>query len=151
MSFHPPDPTKRPQNVTIQYNSADWDPNGGPIQVGYPSWVNPISAWLGRSFHELGLKELRGFTSGVLLGWSWLAVSLDPTTQTRSSSEAFLRSALKETQDLIIYKSTLAKRILFEDRSARSVVVDTGGLAYNLTAKKEVILAAGVVSTTPPI
>ena len=116
------------------------------MQVGYPAWVNPISAWLGLSFLELGLKELQSFTSGTLLGWSWLASNLDPTTQTRSSSETFLRSALKETPNLTVYKSTLAKRILFKEGTAKGVVVESGGLAYNLTANKEVILSAGVVS-----
>ena len=144
--FNEPDNSKRPANATANFNNSDWSSSGGPMQVGYPAWVNPISAWLGRSFDELGLKKLPSLMSGTLLGWSWLALNLDPNTQTRSSSEAFLKKALEETPNLIVYKSTLAKTIFFENGIAKGVTVESGGLAYNLTSNKEVILSAGVVS-----
>lgn len=144
-NFTPPDATERPQNSTAQYNASDWSPTGGPVQVGYSSWVNPVSSWLGLAFKELGLNELPSLLSGTLIGWSWLAVELDSVTQTRSSSEAFLKEALEETTNLAVYKSTLAKNILFEKGSAIGVIVDSGGVTYNLSAKKEVILSAGVM------
>ena len=115
------------------------------MQVSYASWVNPISSWLGLSFQELGLKELQSLTSGTLLGWSWLAEDLDPVSQTRSSSEAFLREALEETTNLALYKSTLAKKIIIEGGKAKGVSVDSGGVTYILSASKEVIICAGVV------
>ena len=143
--FTPPDAAQRPENATAQYNASDWSPAGGPVQAGYSSWVNPVSSWLGLAFKELGLNELPSLLSGTLIGWSWLTVELDPVTQTRSSSEAFLREALKETMNLAIYKSTLAKKIIFENRSAMGVIVDSGGVTYNISARKEVIVSAGVV------
>lgn len=119
------------------------------MQVGYSSWVNPISSWLGLAFEELGLKELPSLLSGNLLGWSWLSLTLDPLTQTRSSSEAFLREALVETTNLAVYKSTLAKKILFDNAEATGVSVDSGGIDYEISARKEVILSAGVVRANP--
>lgn len=41
---------------------------------------------------------------------------------------------------------TLAKRILFTGTVATGVTVDTAGAVYTLSARKEVILAAGSVS-----
>ena len=143
--FTPPDASQRPQNATAGFNASDWSPSGGPVQVGYSSWVNPVSSWLGLAFEELGLKELPSLLSGNLLGWSWLSLTLDPVTQTRSSSEAFLREALVETTNLAVYKSTLAKRILFENGEATGVSVNSGGIEYQISARKEVILSAGVV------
>ena len=87
--------------------------------------MNPIAVWLGRSFLELGFKELQALTSGTLLGWSWIAVSPDLMTQTRSIFEAFLRRALNETHDRILYQMTLAQKILFEEGRAGSVIIDT--------------------------
>ena len=145
--FHPPNNAQRPANATVRYNASDWSSSGGPMQVGYPSWVNPISAWLGLSFSELGLKRLTSLTSGTLLGWSWLALNLDPNTQTRSSSEAFLKRALEETPTVTVYKSTIAKKVFFANGAAKGVTVVSGGLAYNVSANKEVIISAGVVST----
>ena len=145
VNFTPPDATQRLQNSTAQYNASDWSSTGGPVQVGYSSWVNPVSSWLGLAFKELGLNELSSLLSGALIGWSWLTVELDSVTQTRSSSTAFLREALEETTNLIVYKSTLAKKILFENGSAKGVILDSGGITYNISARKEVVLSAGVV------
>ncbi|KAL8753031.1 MAG: hypothetical protein Q9184_005545 [Pyrenodesmia sp. 2 TL-2023] len=144
-NFTPPDASRRPQNATAQYNSSDWSPAGGPLQVSYSSWVNPVSSWLGLAFAELGLKELPSLLSGTLLGWSWLSVTLDPVTQTRSSSEVFLREALEKTTNLLVYKSTLAKKVLFGKGAAVGVALEGGGLQYNITAKREVIISAGVM------
>ena len=148
--FTPPDPTQRLQNSTARYNASDWSSTGGPVQVGYSSWVNPVSSWLGLAFKELGLNELPSLLSGALIGWSWLSVELDPVTQTRSSSSAFLREALKESVNLAVYKSTLAKKIIFEDGSATGVTIDSGGVVYSISARKEVILSAGVVRAVIP-
>lgn len=149
--FHPPDTGRRPSNATARYNASDWDSSGGPLQVGYSSWVNPVSSWLGLAFKELGLRELPSLLSGTLLGWSWLSVTLDPATQTRSSSESFLRVAIEENSNLVVYKSTIAKKIVFEDCSAKSVIVDSGGAIYNISANKEIVLSAGVVSYSQKI
>lgn len=146
--FTPPS-SERPSNATAQYNISDWSPAGGPVQAGYSSWVNPISSWLGLAFRELGLKELPSLLSGIQIGWSWLTVELDPATQTRSSSTAFLREGLEKSTNFYIYKSTLAKKIIFEDSVASGVIVDSGGIIYNITARKEVILSAGVVRNRP--
>ena len=70
--------------------------------------------------------------------------TINATTQTRDSSEtSFLRSQL-DNYNLVVYQSTLGKRILFDDsKTATGVVVDSEGLSYVLTATKEVILSAG--------
>ncbi|KAL8788586.1 MAG: hypothetical protein Q9195_007230 [Heterodermia aff. obscurata] len=141
-SFHP-QAEDNANNVTIPYNSSDWDPAGGPVQVSYPAWINPVSSWLSLAFTEIGLEPLKSFMSGALLGWSWLAMELDPVTQTRSSSEAFLRKSFAKDINLILYKNTLTKRIVFAGKTATSVTVDSGGLLYNISAREEIILAAG--------
>ena len=147
--FQPPDNAQRLSNSSAQYNASDWSSTGGPLHVSYASWVNPVSSWLARSFAELGLDELRSFMSGTLLGWSWLAVTLDPSTQTRSSSEYFLRDALAESTNLMVYKNTLAKQIIFTNGRASGVRVDSSGVVYDLHARKEIILSAGVVCLPP--
>ena len=144
VQFHP-QADDNANNVTIPYDSSDWDPAGGPVQVSYPAWINPVSSWLGLAFAEIGLKPLKSFMGGALLGWSWLAVELDPLTQTRSSSEAYLRKSFAQNTNLILNKNTLAKRIVFTGKTATSVTVDSGGLLYNISAREEIILAAGVV------
>ncbi|RYP72910.1 hypothetical protein DL771_003948 [Monosporascus sp. 5C6A] len=65
----------------------------------------------------------------------------------RSSSAEFLREAFVESPNLVIYKSTLAKRILFDALDARGAVVNSGGIEYTITANREVIMSAGVVNS----
>ncbi|KAH8672143.1 putative choline dehydrogenase [Tricladium varicosporioides] len=143
--FHPADNSKRPQNSSAKYNVSDWSTSGGPAHVGYSSWVNPISSWLNVGFKEMGIKELTSLLSGNLMGWAYIALELNPTTQTRSSSEEFLSDALEKTTNLMLYKNTLAKKITFKNGVGTGVVVESGGLSYNLTANREVILSAGVL------
>lgn len=95
----------------------------------------------------MGFRKLPGFFDGRLFGWSYFAYSLDPTSQTRSSSEtSFLRDALSHTTNLNFYKSTLAKKIILENcKVATGVLVNTAGVEYKLYARREVILSAGAV------
>lgn len=149
-SYTPPDNTKRLENASADYVAEDWDTSGGPLQVSYASWVNPVSTWLKSGFEALGMPSIPSFYGGSLIGWSWLAVTLDPDTQVRSSAQAMLQEAFNEAPNLYIYKSTLARKILFNGTTAIGVIVDSGGLTYNITATREVIVSAGVVSRTSP-
>lgn len=89
-----------------------------------------------------------GLTSGDLLGWSYVTTTVDSQTQTRSSSEtSYLREALAETMNLEVYKTTVAKQVLFDStKRATGVRVDSGGYEYEISAKEEVIVSAGAVS-----
>ena len=71
--------------------------------------------------------------------------TIDAKTQTRESSETgFLQLALRQG-NLIVYQSALAKRILFGgNKTATGVLVETRGSQYTISAKREVILSAGV-------
>ncbi len=84
-------------------------------------------------------------SDGNIFGFGYTAFTLDSRTQTRSSSEtSYLREALLKTTNLAIYKNTLAKKVLFDERNrASGVVVESGGISYTLNATKEVIISAG--------
>lgn len=147
--FHPPDDQRsRLPNSTTTYNQSVFSADGGPLQVGYPAWVNPISSWIGLGLTALGLQQLPGLADGNIFGWGYTAFTQDPQTQTRSSSEAsYLREALRQTTNLAVYKNTIAKKVLFDtEKQATGVIVNSGGVTYQINATKEVILSAGVVS-----
>lgn len=92
------------------------------------------------------MEELPDFVSGNLYGYQYASQTIDGTTQTRSSSEtSYLRTAISNNTQLQVYKSTLAKQILFgRNKTATGVLVDTSGVKYSLMARKEVIVSAGV-------
>ena len=148
VSFQQPNNDIRSVNSTPEYDSSAFSADGGPLRVSYPNYANAFSSWAKLALKELGLEERLGFMSGSLLGFQYTAMSLDRETQTRSSSEtSFLRTALQSTSNLNIYKSTLAKKIIFNsNKQAMGVLINTAGVNYALSANKEVILSAGAVS-----
>lgn len=144
--FTPPNYAKREAGGPVVFDASAFS-SGGPLQVSYSNFWEPMTDYVRNAFTSLGLKALSGFNSGHLLGFAEFTVTIDPHHQTRSSSEtAFLQSAI-ENSTLQVYKQTVAKKILFDaNKTATAVSVVTGGISYVLSAKKEIILAAGAVN-----
>lgn len=145
-NFTPPNEETRFANASTPHDASTYIKDGGPVQVGYPNWANPISSWLEKGLEGLGLKPLPGaLADGKIWGYAYPPSSMDSKTQSRSSSStSYLRDALKKTTNLNIYKNTLAKKVLFdENKKAVGAVVESGGVEYELTANKEVIVSAG--------
>lgn len=145
-NFTPPNKETRLANASTLFNASLYSPNGGPVQVSYPNWANPISSWIQKGLEALGLPILPGgLADGNFWGYAYPASSIDPHTQSRSSAEvSYLREALSETTNLNLYKNTLAKQILFDgDKMAYGAMVESGGLQYTINATREVIVSSG--------
>lgn len=146
--FNPPNNVLRAGNASVSYNPAGFTPGGGPLQVSVPIFANPFSSFAKIAFEKLGFATAADFVSGVLSGVQYNMNTIDPKGQTRSSSQtSFMDMALKTTS-LQIYNGTFAKRILFNGKQAGGVLVNTRGVEYVLSARKEVIVSAGAVSHT---
>lgn len=92
-----------------------------------------------------------GLNAGVLNGSAFSTLTVDPRNGHRSSSESsFLQAALQNGTAPTIYKNTFAQKILFNGTTATGVQVQAAGsfgtkpIDYTLTARKEVIISAGV-------
>jgi choline dehydrogenase-like flavoprotein len=149
VNFTPPNKALRPKNSTITYNTTVFAQagQGGPLHVAYPNWENPITTWIGKSLSYLGLPQIPGLADGNIMGWGYTGFSIHPVAQIRDSSEtSYLREALQQTTNLNIYKNTLAKKIIFDtENKAIGVLVNSGGIEYQINATSEVILSAGAV------
>jgi choline dehydrogenase len=111
--FTPSPSGVRPVGTKPQFDTTDYSPSGGPLQVSYPNFASPAASWVARGFKAIGLKEVPGMQNGNLLGWTWIAQTIDPNTQVRSSSESsFLREAFQVNDNLAVYTSTLGKNDL---------------------------------------
>lgn len=132
-------------------STPEYDPEmlgtDGPLSVLYPKYAQPFGSWAAMGFEAIGLQSQSGFESGDLSGaYAYPLATIRNDDNTRESSEtAFLRPHLNVRQpNLIIFISTMAKRVLFdENRRATGVLVDTQGLQYTLRARREVIVSAG--------
>ncbi|KAF2671531.1 alcohol oxidase [Microthyrium microscopicum] len=152
MTFTPPRPTAQNVNATTSYDASAFLPtsnSSNPLQVSYPSFVQELSAYGPDAFRSIGLEEQAGFSSGVLHGFGTWTSTIDPTTGTRSSSEAsFLQEAFGREQ-LTVYVNTKAQNIIFDaNKTAIAVNVTSSSSAsdalyYTLSARKGILLAAG--------
>lgn len=146
VKFTPPNYSKRGSNSSVRFNPSAFG-TGGPLQVSYFNYFMPFSPYVSKALQTLGMKQIAGVNSGELIGFAEITASLDPGAEIRSSSEtSFLQQAMATTS-IQVYQSTLANRILFDGgKTATGVEVTTAGVTYLLSARKEVIVSAGVVS-----
>jgi choline dehydrogenase len=140
-----PDYTKRNTNATVTYNAAAFDNTlNGPLQISWPNWGSPLNTWIEQGFAAVGIPQAADFNSGSLFGYSWVSTTINPSGEVRDSSQtSFLAQAMANT-GISVYLRTMAKKILFKNGNVASgVQVQTLGITYTLTARKEVILSAG--------
>lgn len=144
LDFSPPNRDKRADNATAEYDRSSLG-DRGPIQVTFSNYAQAFASWVQKGMAEIGIKPIKGFTSGQLLGSSYVLETIQAKTQVRESSETgFLQPALPRG-NLIVFVESLAKKVVFDDKkTATGVRVSTGGKQYTLSAKKEVILSTGV-------
>lgn len=126
-------------------------PNGGPLHVSYSNYADAFGSWAQKAFIGVGMKLISSLNAGVLMGSSFSTLTIDPRNGYRSSSESsFLQAALQNGTAPVIFKNSFARKILFNGTTATGVLVTTAGaygipdLNYTLTARKEVIVSAGV-------
>lgn len=144
LDYTPPDSSKRAVNATPRVDLKTLGKGRGPLSVTFSNYAQAASSWVEKGFEAIGIQPIDGFTSGRLLGSSYVLETINASTQTRDSSEtAFLRPALG-SYSLTVYQSSLAKKILFNSsKAAVGVRIDSEGLMYTLTARQEVIVSAG--------
>lgn len=120
------------------------------LQVSHPNWALPMSSFAKDAFSSIGIPPLQDLSSGNILGAQYTPMTINPVDEKRSSSEAsYLQFALSSGRtNLKLFTKTLAKKIVFNGKTATGVLVaDANGTQYTITAKKEVILSAGAVCT----
>ena len=144
LRYTPPDMGKRAANATPDVDLSRLASGDGPLSITVANYANTASSWVKNAFHSIGISPINGFTSGSLIGSSYLLQTINASTQTRDSSEtSFLQSSLKNP-NFMVYQSTLGKRILFENETqASGVLVESAGMAYTLSARNEVVVSAG--------
>lgn len=146
----PPNLEKRKApNATVLYDSTAFDNQlHGPLQVSWANWVDPTQSWLARALQAIGqAMSPKGFSSGTINGGAWVPTSIDPRDATRSTSKSsYLEAALQDKKARItVHLHSQASRILFDrNKKAQGVTVISNGQQYVISAKKEVLLSAGV-------
>ncbi|KAJ5898499.1 hypothetical protein N7504_008787, partial [Penicillium tannophilum] len=143
-AFTPPNTNERAKNATAEYSIEGFESSGGPLQVSYANYAQPFSSWMDLGMNAIGINDTQDFNLGSLMGAQYCSSTIDPSTEFRSSSQSsFLANISPST--LTTYTETLAKKIVFDNKTATGVQVKGAlGNTVTLSAKKEVIVSAGV-------
>ena len=140
-------------NATINDSDPSWfDSQGGPLQVSFSNYADAFGSWAQKGFAGVGMQITNGLNGGVLNGSAFSTLTIDPRNGYRSSSESsFLQASLQNGTSPVIYKNTLAMKLLFDgNKTATGVSVRTAGtygvppINFTLSAEKEVIVSNGV-------
>lgn len=146
--YTPPNMALRPSNATNSNETDAFHASGGPLHVSYPHYFDPSASYFPAALEEMGLRELdMGCNNGELIGYAAALQTLHPDNATRDSSQtSFLNMAMAKTS-LKVYTRTTTENITFDGTTATGTYVSSAGSTFKLTARKEVILSAGVVGS----
>ena len=147
----PPNFSKRhTPNATVNFDTTAFNKTGGPLQVSWSNWVDPPLTWFQKAFALIGLPiSQENFNSGsIIRKAAWIPSTISPSHAVRSSSQSSFLTHAMNTTGLTVLTHTLAKRIIFDSKSVNAraigVSVRSDGRDYVISAKREVILSAGV-------
>lgn len=151
IKFTPPNAAARAMNGindgSIQYDSAAFGSEGGPLNVTWGNWVPGVAAWFEKALTAVGIPpNPSNLNSGILSGSAWPPATINPVKMERDSSKtSFLDTALRNPRaNIKVYPRTHATRIIFdEDRRAIGVSVTTEKTTFTLSGKREILLCAG--------
>jgi choline dehydrogenase len=153
--FHPPFAN---QSEVVFDISAYENPSGGPLQISYGGYVEPISIYFSQGLANVSGANLENhdINAGFPLGQAYLPLTVNPEHMTRSSSAASFLAVAANRPNLQVITSALATRLLFaptKHAGATPVVAgveysDVNGNLQHVTAEREVILSAGTFGSS---
>jgi choline dehydrogenase-like flavoprotein len=144
----------KPSNQACEFFRLDYideevRAKNGPVQASFPDTLmeNPLpTAWVDALKH-LGYPASGDPFSGKMFGGYINALSVDPTTKTRSSSVTAYLAPARHRKNLHVSTGSLVEKIVFDtsgsDVRATSVQYQKDGKTQTIQVGKEVILPAG--------
>jgi choline dehydrogenase len=146
-SFTPPNVEYRAANASPNYTLSTFDAPGGPVQLSYPKYAQPLTSYGAEGYAAAGFNASDGFLNGNLLGYGYWPFTLREKDSTRSSTEVAFLSRTAAKTSLKIYQSCMARNLLFDStKRATGVNVTANGMRpFTISARKEVIVSAGFI------
>ena len=149
-TYMPPSESSR-EALTVDYIDDPIQGSSGPIKSSYPEFVGPLAkAWPG-TFKNLGWNVTGDPISGTSLGAFNGPYTVDPNGRVRSHAGNEYYASISSRKNLHLITGALVEKInitaenlSFEGPKAQSVAFTASDQHHIVTARKEVILAAGV-------
>ncbi|KAM0194954.1 hypothetical protein ACHAPC_000770 [Botrytis cinerea] len=146
-TFTPPSEELR-THFDIRNNASGY--GNGPIQISYPSVIFPDYRNQTLAAEDFGIEISDSPESGDAIGFCWVPQTLDPKTGFRSHSRVAYYDPIASRPNLHLITGHLVEKILFDNNLTATGVKFTSvqtNQTHTVSAKKEVILAAGAINT----
>lgn len=131
-----------------------WDPEAygqGPLQIGFPSIQYPDLRNITAALDSRGILTSAKPASGDALGLIWMPNTLDVRSGTRCHARVAYYDPIADRPNLQLATGEQVVKILFESPNLTAIGVKIvsreDGSVRKTYARKEVILAAGAIST----
>ena len=124
----------------------EWRGSGGPIHISRPKDPHPIApAFIGAA-REMGMPILDDVNGPMRPGAGYINMNIAADGTRVSAVRAFLRPALSRP-NLTLQLNTNVVKLNFKGTHCVGVKINTDGAVKDITADKEVILAAGTINS----
>lgn len=126
---------------------ADGDSRGrgGPLKVTPSEWTNPLCEAFLAGAETLGIPRNPDYNSGIQFGAAYAQRTI-ASGRRQSAATAFLRPNLRNP-NLQVLSNAHVTEVTLEGPVATGVRVHKGGRNFEVTARREVILAGGVINS----
>jgi choline dehydrogenase len=117
ITYSPPNAQLRAANASVPPPENPFAFNGtGPLHVSHPNFAQVFASYVDGAMEESGIPEQEDFASGNLLGRQYAPLTISYPEEERSSSQAYLKQALRNgNENLKLYSHTLARQVIFDD------------------------------------
>jgi len=114
-TFTPPRNNLRQESPAAQYNTAEFGSvaRSAPLSVSYPNTPQNFSKYMQLSANELGVKTVKSFNGGSLLGVNYNSATIEAKGGQRSTSRKFYVDASNRSNFKTFFQ-TYAKKIIFQ-------------------------------------
>jgi choline dehydrogenase len=124
----------------------EWRGSGGPIHIRRPKDPHPTAPAFIDAAREMGMPILDDVNGPMRAGAGYINMNIAADGTRVSAARAFLRPALSRP-NLTLLLNTNVVRLNFKGTRCVGVRVMTDGAVRDVTADKEVILAAGTINS----
>ena len=149
-TYVPPSEYSR-TSLTVDYVDETIQGTSGPIKSSYPRFVGPLASAWPRTFQNLGWKVTGDPISGTSLGGFNGPYAVNPNGRERSHAGNEYYTPVSDRKNLHLVTKAMVEKLVIETSpsmsekaSVRAVSFVQNGKQHTVSAKKEVVLAAGV-------
>ena len=123
-----------------------WRGAGGPVQVRRPRDPHPAARAFLEAGRELGMPLVDDMNGPMQPGVGYINMNIGRDGKRVSAARAFLHPALSRS-NLTLLLNTDVQKVTFRGKRATGVRIVVDGVPQDVTAEREVILAAGGVGS----